>query len=60
MAASAGPLLNKDILFMLGSEEEAALLGAAARETGKTPRVHLKIDTGMGRYWFFFITGCRT
>jgi alanine racemase len=47
-------LLNKDILFMLGSEEEAALLGAAARETGRTPRVHLKIDTGMGRYGFFY------
>lgn len=47
-------LLNNNIIFMLGSAEQAEALITAAKETGLTPRVHIGIETGMGRYGFFW------
>lgn len=47
-------LLKNDIIFMLGSMKQAALLKSLSEETGLTPRVHLAIETGMGRYGFLW------
>lgn len=45
-------LLEKNIIFMLGSREQADILKEAAVLTKLVPRVHLAIDTGLGRYGF--------
>lgn len=50
----AAQLLENQILFMLGSMKQAALLKELSQETGLTPRVHLAIETGMGRYGFLW------
>lgn len=50
----AAELLQNDIIFMLGSMKQAVLLKELAEETGLTPRVHLAIETGMGRYGFLW------
>lgn len=47
-------LLQLNIIFMLSSVSQAALLQKAARITSLTPRIHLKIDTGLGRYGFSY------
>lgn len=47
-------LLQNDIIFMLGSIRQAKLLKELADETELTPRVHLAIETGMGRYGFLW------
>ncbi len=48
-------LLNKaDIIFMLGSITQAKLLKKIYTVTNKKPRVHLAIETGMGRYGFLW------
>ncbi|NQU42033.1 alanine racemase [bacterium] len=39
-----------DARVFVGSLDVARALGQAARRLGKTARVHLKIDTGMGRF----------
>ena len=41
--------LEKDIILTIYDYEEALLLNDQARVLGKKARVHLKIDTGMGR-----------
>lgn len=53
-AEEAGTLLQNDIIFMLGSMKQAVVLKTAADETGLTPRVHIAIETGMGRYGFLW------
>lgn len=50
----AARLLQNDIIFMLGSMKQAILLKTLSEETGLTPRVHLAIETGMGRYGFLW------
>ena len=50
----ARKLLQDDIIFMLGNLKQAALLKELSEETGLTPRVHLAIETGMGRYGFLW------
>lgn len=45
-------LVKEDITLALGSEEQMALLEWVYSETGILPRVHIKIETGMGRYGF--------
>ena len=47
-------LLQNDIIFMLGNMKQALLLKALSDETGITPRVHLAIETGMGRFGFLW------
>lgn len=47
-------LLQLDVIFMLGSPAQAHLLQRAQQRTGITPRIHLKIDTGLGRYGFSY------
>jgi len=42
-------VLDMDIRVSVNSMEDAASLSAAAAATGKNLRVHVKIDTGMGR-----------
>ena len=41
-----------DLTLTLYTHEEARVLDKAARDVGKLARVHLKIDTGMGRIGF--------
>jgi alanine racemase len=50
----ATALMKDDIIFMLGSMEQVYLLKTLSEETGLTPRVHLAIETGMGRYGFLW------
>lgn len=50
----ARKLLQDDIIFMLGNMKQAMLLKELSEETGLTPRVHLAIETGMGRYGFLW------
>ena len=45
--------LEKGLTVSVGSPAFAALLSEKALAAGKTARVHLKIDTGMGRFGFF-------
>lgn len=67
-------LLKDNVIFMLGSKEQADILKEAASVCHIIPRVHLKIDTGLGRYGFlykrldevkestegFYVEGCYT
>lgn len=45
-------LLEQDAVFTVASQQNAVVLSGIAREMGKKAKVHLKIDTGMGRYGF--------
>lgn len=45
-------LLEQNVIFMLGLPEQVDVLQQAAVQCGIIPRVHLKIDTGLGRYGF--------
>lgn len=45
-------LIRHNIIFMLGSQRQAELLRKAGKYVSRQPRIHLKIDTGLGRYGF--------
>lgn len=45
-------LLDLGVIFTVGSEQTATLLNELAGQRSDVARVHLKIDTGMGRYGF--------
>ena len=47
-------LVEHDISIAVGSLDVARALGAAARKMKKKARVHLKVDTGMGRFGFWW------
>ena len=47
-------LLDRDITLMAGSMEEILLLKEYHDQTGRVPKVHLAIETGMGRYGFLW------
>lgn len=50
--AEAEMLLRRPVTFSIGSPEEAVALARAAIRMGARPRVHVQIDTGLGRYGF--------
>lgn len=45
-------LIRHNVIFMLGSRRQAELLCMAGKYVSGQPRIHLKIDTGLGRYGF--------
>ena len=45
-------ILDLDVIATIGSTEAAAALNALAGQRGAVAEVHVKIDTGMGRYGF--------
>ena len=45
-------LLDLDVIATIGSAEDAAALSSLAAQRGTVAEVHVKIDTGMGRYGF--------
>ena len=45
----AGDAVRSDLVSTLFSADSAAALSQAARDLGRTARVHIKVDTGMGR-----------
>lgn len=47
-------LLEKDIIVTVGSPEAGKEVDRIAGEKGKKARVHIKIDTGFGRYGFCY------
>lgn len=47
-------LLENDIILSVGSKEAAETVDELAKKEEKIARVHLKIDTGFGRYGFVY------
>ena len=45
-------LIRRGVLFMVGSARQAEALRCAGGRAGMAPRVHLKVDTGLGRYGY--------
>ena len=45
-------LLARDVILTVGSADAACAVSDAAAARGVTARVHVKLDTGMGRYGF--------
>lgn len=47
-------LLENNIILTIGSKQAGQIAGQVAKEKEKIARVHLKIDTGFGRYGFIY------
>ncbi len=45
-------IVENDIIATVGSTDAAKALDEAGKKLGKTPKAHIKINTGMGRYGF--------
>jgi len=45
-------LLDEGVILTVGSQHDAVTVSGIAKELGFKAKVHLKIDTGMGRYGF--------
>lgn len=50
----AKKLVDNDIILTIGSKESAKIADEIGKEQNKKIRVHLKIDTGFGRYGFIY------
>lgn len=47
-------LIDEDIVITIGSKEAAELADKIGKELNKKVKVHIKIDTGFGRYGFIY------
>ncbi len=47
-------LVENDVVLTLGSKEDAEIIDELGEELNKEIKVHLKIDTGFGRYGFIY------
>lgn len=47
-------LIDNDVIISIGSKEDIDVTEEIARETKRKIRVHVKIDTGFGRYGFIY------
>ena len=47
-------LIKNDIIISIGSEESAKIVNEIGKDVNKKIKVHLKIDTGFGRYGFLY------
>ena len=47
-------LIENDIILTLSSKEDVRIIEEIGEEIGKNIKVHLKIDTGFGRYGFLY------
>ncbi len=45
-------LIMRDVMLTVGSVPQAETVRKAARELGAQPKIHIKVDTGLGRYGF--------
>ncbi len=51
-SANVAELIKRGVMLTVGSRTQAEAARRAAAETGLTPQIHIKIDTGLGRYGF--------
>lgn len=49
---SLGSIIESGFTFAVGSKEQARLADSIAKETGVIANIHIKVDTGFGRFGF--------